>query len=220
MSRMQKQHPGIGNPTSTCHPAGVGATVAAQRDPVDDAGDDSFPCSDPPSWTLGLRNGPRATNPGLAPGTLLPSITLPSVPDGKPVTLRGGRGPRVVVMAHAAGCAACERYIGQLAASAGDLAEWDGSVMVVLPGLGAGALRESASPSLRILADPEQKIAPHLGLRGTAVLVADEWGEIYFAADSGAEHELPPPEEIVEWVRFIAIQCPECEQPEGEWRTI
>jgi hypothetical protein len=24
-----------------------------QHDPVDDAGDNSFPCSDPPPWTLG-----------------------------------------------------------------------------------------------------------------------------------------------------------------------
>lgn len=52
------------------------------------------------------------------------------------------------------------------------------------------------------------------------IVIADEWREIYFAAGAEVEHELPAPEEIVEWLRSISIQCPECEQPEGEWKTL
>mgnify|MGYP006207567775 CR=1 FL=1 len=42
-----------------------------------------------------------------------------------------------------------------------------------------------------------------VGLLGAAVMIADEWGEIYFAVDAGAGHELPAPEEITEV--FVAL---------------
>lgn len=32
-------------------------------DPIDQASDDSFPASDPPPWTLGLRRAPVAAEP-------------------------------------------------------------------------------------------------------------------------------------------------------------
>ena len=33
------------------------------------------------------------------------------------------------------------------------------------------------------------------------------------------EHQLPGPVELAEWVKFLAIQCPECEGPEGDRGT-
>lgn len=164
------------------------------------------------------REAAHTTDPRLAPGALLPSVDLPSVPGGEPVALRGGRGPRVLVVVHSTGCAACEEYVRGLAASTDALAEWGGRLMVVVPGPveQAAELQEMASAACQVLADPEGR----LSAGGAAVVIADEWGEIYFAADAGAEHGFPTLEEIAEWVRFIAIQCPECEGPEGEWRTI
>ena len=46
-------------------------------------------------------------------------------------------------------------------------------------------------------------------------MITDEWGEVYFVADAGAGHDLPTLVEIGDWVRFLAIQCPECEGPGG-----
>ena len=51
------------------------------------------------------------------------------------------------------------------------------------------------------------------------VIIADEWGDIYHAR-SVAAHEFPDIPEIEEWTRFVAIQCPECEQPEGPWISL
>jgi hypothetical protein len=64
---------------------------------------------------------------------------------------------------------------------------------------------------VQVLADPEGERP----FGNAMVVIADEWGEVYFGADAGAGHEFPTPVEIAEWVRFLAIQCPECEGPEG-----
>lgn len=65
-----------------------------------------------------------------------------------------------------------------------------------------------------MLADPEGKVASGVAVR---IAVADEWGEVYFGEEGGGDHALVTPEELLEWVRFVTIQCPECEGPEGEW---
>ena len=41
------------------------------------------------------------------------------------------------------------------------------------------------------------------------VVVADRWGEVYFAA--AGPHELPPVDELLEWLGYIQKECPECE---------
>jgi hypothetical protein len=50
-----------------------------------------------------------------------------------------------------------------------------------------------------------------MGKAGAAAVVADPWGEVRFRHHGGAAHDLPDPAELVDWARFIAIQCPECE---------
>lgn len=126
----------------------------------------------------------------------LPAINFPAKDTGLPVEPRSGRGPLVLVVAHAEMCDACSSYERQLSAADSTIGEWGGRVVSVT--------------------DPEGKLLAH----APGVIIADEWGEIYFETEGGAEHALPDPDEVAEWVRFIAIQCPECEQPEGEWRTL
>ena len=116
-------------------------------------------------------------------------------------------------------CPDCQRYISGLLASNGDrISEWGGRLGVVVPGDGGSAheLAETIGGVVPILLDPEGKLA----LGKAMVIVTDEWGEVYFVMDAGAGHNLPGPVQIGDWIRFLAIQCPECEGPEGEWRTI
>ena len=49
------------------------------------------------------------------------------------------------------------------------------------------------------------------GLEAPAVLVADRWGEICFAHGASGPSDLPEPDELIEWARFLQHQCPECE---------
>lgn len=49
------------------------------------------------------------------------------------------------------------------------------------------------------------------GLASPGVLVADRWGEIYLVADGASIDELPPPGDVVDWLRHVRMRCPECE---------
>lgn len=44
-----------------------------------------------------------------------------------------------------------------------------------------------------------------------AVVVADQWGEVAYAAAAIRPEELPEPQELLDWIRFLRIRCPECE---------
>jgi peroxiredoxin len=51
---------------------------------------------------------------------------------------------------------------------------------------------------------------PVEGLPCPGVVVADQWGEIAHVHSSQVE-DLPPPDELIEWVRYLQYRCPECE---------
>jgi hypothetical protein len=123
------------------------------------------------------------------------------------------------VALHSAGCLECRRYLDtELARAPEQLAEWGGRLAVVVPGKADDA-RELAGISpegIQLLGDPEKRLASGSSM----VVITDEWGEVFFVADAGAGHDLPTSVEIADWISFLAIQCPECEGPEGEWRTI
>jgi hypothetical protein len=49
------------------------------------------------------------------------------------------------------------------------------------------------------------------GLRAPCVLIADRWGEImHIAAPSSDRQSFPTVDELLTWVHFAQIQCPEC----------
>jgi hypothetical protein len=47
------------------------------------------------------------------------------------------------------------------------------------------------------------------------VVIADRWGEIWHVQPAGSNAELPRADALVEWLRYVQIQCPECQ---GETR--
>ena len=102
-------------------------------------------------------------------------------------------GPRVLLLPHD-GCAICSEWAArELGAVEQDVRGWGGRILHLAP--------ELRSP-----------------WPGTAWLaVVDEWDEVYHVAVIGPDHAFPDARDVVEWVRFVAIQCPECEAPEWPW---
>lgn len=49
------------------------------------------------------------------------------------------------------------------------------------------------------------------GLPTPGVLVADKWGEIYLVAGAPHLSELPAASEILECLRYVEHECPECQ---------
>jgi hypothetical protein len=90
-------------------------------------------------------------------------------------------------------------------------------VLAVLSGCAAGAdgYRERLQGEAGELTAHDTVLAITValppGLAGPALVIVDRWGEIQFVAEVGSDcSELPAPAEIIEWLRFIQRQCPEC----------
>ncbi|HEX8693106.1 MAG TPA: redoxin domain-containing protein [Longimicrobium sp.] len=144
----------------------------------------------------------------------LPDLRLPSAPAGAPTPLRPpGRVSPVLVLVHGAGCEGCRAWLRRLAASSDGIAEWDGRVVILVPESpdSAAAMREDGFESFTILADPDRTLAARLGTSGAAVVIADQYGVIHEAADAGEGHDFPEPHEVVNWLQYLAVQCPECQ---------
>jgi peroxiredoxin len=148
-----------------------------------------------------------------APSERLPDLRLPSVPDGSPVPLvpPGGRGVPILIAVHDAECGGCGEYVRALAAAEAELRVWDARVLVVFPGSVDEAARFADGLPFAVAADAVRKLWTRMGMEGAAVAVADPWGEVRYRHVAGAAHDLPSPAELVDWARFVAIQCPECE---------
>lgn len=149
------------------------------------------------------------------PTERLPDLRLPSAPDGAPVPLvpTGGRRVPVILAVHAAGCAECRAYAQALAAADAELREWNAHVVVVVPGGMDNAARfaDGAGLPFPVVADAERKLWTRMGMEGAAAVVADPWGEVKLRHVAGAAHDLPDLAELVDWARFVSMQCPECE---------
>lgn len=144
------------------------------------------------------------------PRPRLAALALPSARGGVAVDVRPSRGPRVLVKLHNGACAECHAYVAQIAARVDAIAEWGADVVVISP----AAVRDGAG--LAVLVDAAGAIVTGR----LDVVVADEWGEIFHATEGGGVHDVIAADEVVEWVKFVAIQCPECENPEGPWRDL
>jgi hypothetical protein len=49
------------------------------------------------------------------------------------------------------------------------------------------------------------------GLTCPSAIVADRWGEIFFLESVDAVEDLPAVQELIEWLRYVQMHCPECE---------
>lgn len=105
--------------------------------------------------------------------------------------LAAHRGPRTLISIHPE-CEPCSRWVAAHLDSLREVSRrWGGTT----------ALLES-----EVSAAPPGWLA-----------VLDEWDQVFHVDRFGAEHRFPDLESVAEWVRFVAIQCEECERPEHPW---
>ena len=52
---------------------------------------------------------------------------------------------------------------------------------------------------------------PVPGLPSAGAVVADRWGEIHEVTTAATPAEMPGADVLVEWLRFVQHQCPECQ---------
>jgi hypothetical protein len=100
--------------------------------------------------------------------------------------------------------------VRELEAEAESLREWDARVLVVLATPPEAAARFPAG-KFTVLSDAEGRLAAALSIRPPALVLADQWGEVHARQEAGEEHAFLTLDEIVSWLRYLAIQCPECQ---------
>lgn len=130
-----------------------------------------------------------ATAASLETGKRLPLIQVQPLDGDALVPLRRtGRLATVLVTVHP-GCETCAAYLDGLARVQTEMEEWDG----------------------RLIATHVSDELAAAGIPAPAVLIADQWGELFVVEPAGDDHAFIEPDEVVSWLRYLAIQCPECQ---------
>jgi peroxiredoxin len=154
---------------------------------------------------------------GPTSGQVLPSLEL-RFGDGRPAPLWDyrGRGPLVVFLHDAPGCAACAARLAALAAAHAGFREMGAQVLAIgrapLVGLPYPALID---PPARLAAALQKQGVP-LSAGGPALLIVGRTGAIW-AAWSGADAALPDVAEITSWLEYTLSECRECFCCELAW---
>jgi peroxiredoxin len=161
---------------------------------------------------------------GARRGEILPGFTLPDI-DGSPVFLESYRGRKNLIVVFAGdevGEAPVTVLIEQLDARAEELTLEAAQVLVVVPSRSA-AVPQRARWAFPVLVDDGAPIHRNVGATDAegraapAVFVTDRFREIYAAYLSRPGSTLLGAKEILDWLVFINIQCPECGV--SEWPT-
>lgn len=154
---------------------------------------------------------PEEVRRRTAPGFCLPSNR------GRPISLVDyrGRSNLVLFFAHGMDCAACRRALAEFAGTRADYRAQAAEVLVVSP----DATERMPAPfdvELLVLCDPEggtrrayAALLPDGPGDDALLFVLDRYGAPYAAlvcpeADAPALHR-----EVLEWLAFIELQCPE-----------
>lgn len=135
----------------------------------------------------------------INPPRMLPDIALPDQTGAARRVRANGDRSVLLVLIHG-GCEECRAWVAKLAEKRNEIATWKGEVRVVARG--------AAEHPFPVLLDPDARLAALVGVAVPAVVIADQWGGIHEAAEG---HAFIPIESAVEWIRYLATECPECE---------
>lgn len=154
----------------------------------------------------------------LAPGQLAPPFTL-TASDGRRVRLWDYKQRRNLVLIFLSG-----QDTGVLDAVADRYAEYrdlEAEVLALLPLAAeqAQSLVPAGTLPFPLLLDPDAAVRRrYLGEQRSGVVIIDRFGTVYAIYGGETATDLPAQEEWLSWLRYIALQCPECGI--GAWRSV
>ena len=139
--------------------------------------------------------------------------------EGVTIAVRPSSSRAVIMLLPHPDCVQCDAYLRQVSTERARFLRWSAMAITIVADT-SEADRVSAFVDLPVAADPA--LRHRWRLEDTAaVVVADSHGEIWDRAMAADGHILPDVDDIEEDVRFIAIQCPECDVLDipglGEW---
>ena len=145
-----------------------------------------------------------------ARGDRLPGFAGKS-PAGQDIRLRDFylRRNLALVFTHDEECAACRRYLIDLAERRAEVQAEAGEILVVVPGR-AEHLPELPCP---IVIDVDGEIHRRYGLidadehSRAAIFLVDRYGIVFEASVADGDHAMLPAAEVPEWLEFIACRC-------------
>jgi peroxiredoxin len=138
--------------------------------------------------------------------------------EGRAVLLSDFRGRSKMVLVFTGEQAAGPQLLLDLEVHQKDFAETETRILVIVAGSQqhASELNQSLHLDFAVLADVGGQVHRSAGTEDqtghpqAAVYITDRFGEIFAAYKAEQAESLPSVAEILRWVEFINIQCPEC----------
>lgn len=138
----------------------------------------------------------------------VPKLTLESA-TGEFVSLFRRRRATILILIHDLTCSACRAYVESIDAERAELDSWAADIAIIVSD-DRGRPSAHASPCATYY-DPERRVSELAGVEPPGVVVVDQWGEATDTQEAGEAHAFPAVAAVVSWVRYLAVQCPECE---------
>ena len=127
----------------------------------------------------------QEVSPMLQTGDLVPHFTVTTFSGGSFDYSDIWQRKNLVLVLLPAESAASTKFVDQLTAHMSELTGDDSACVIT---------RDSVS-----------------GVPSPGIIVADRWGEIHHVAEGKTVDDLAGPDDVIEWLRYVQHQCPECE---------
>lgn len=167
--------------------------------------------------------GSRLTLAGELPekGRRFPDLEL-TMASGRCVHLSDYRGRSNLVLVFAGHQAATAELLSEMAKSYEQLKGQEAEIIAVAqcPKHECGRIEQQLKLPFSVFSDEDGHIhrevgaSDQLGHASAAAYVTDRYGEVFALYRTRDGQALPGATEILNWLEFINIQCPECEPPE------
>lgn len=154
-------------------------------------------------------------------GELIRDFQLTST-DGRKVSLSDYRGRLSLLLVFADGRPRSLEFLTGVTKAYSEIRDEQAEVLAVLQGTvgKAARVKDKAKATFPVLIDKDGRIHRLMGAQdrrgqpAMAVYITDRFGEVFATFHEAKKQAMPTVPEILGWLDFVNIQCPECSPPE------